>query len=404
MAIIVPSKHIFNKENPKVRDNIIDRIEVSAVKVVPNNLYEVLVFSNKETITEKSLTDYGYGNDVGTDYPSATTIRYIAQYTSCKLFYYNLDLKIPILGENKYISKIYDWKKEITETNSEPNGVQYSLIGRKKTQPFSATFTFTNGGKSGTSSNFQYQTITVGDTERITLPQIKSNGFIDSLPIGLGIKDETNISIIVTEDKENYNVSGSVLIGMEFEIATGWTAVGNLVSPDPITINGEKTIYEIDEIEFSIFGDTIGIELQENTIYIPDEDRTSKKVFSVSRNELMQTENHISNSALRSIKSAFSKTKINYETGKETAVLKCSISDYFDEIGELAISADGKVGATPDRMTFRNGDEVIPMVCGVDGKDRPLSQKNGLPKVFKVLGVKCFYDGAVWQEISLQEV
>jgi hypothetical protein len=151
-----------------------------------------------------------------------------------------------------------------------------------------------------------------------------------------------------------------------------------------------------------VYGNTIGIDLANKTVIVGN--ANGNKPFSVSENELMQTSNYYTVENNLAIENSFSKTVQHYLNGKETAVLKCSISDYFDENDELAISADGKVGAKPDRMTFQNGDEVIPMVCGVDGKDRPLSQKNGEPKVFKVLGVKCFYDGAVWQEISLQEI
>ena len=56
MAIVIPSKHIYDKDNNKIRDNKIDRIEVGAVEVVPNNEYETPVytkdidFSNIETV------------------------------------------------------------------------------------------------------------------------------------------------------------------------------------------------------------------------------------------------------------------------------------------------------------------------------------------------------------------
>jgi hypothetical protein len=61
--------------------------------------------------------------------------------------------------------------------------------------------------------------------------------------------------------------------------------------------------------------------------------------------------------------------------------------------------------STKLKMSFDIGDIVIPMVFGVDGNDRPMSlYNNGNPKKFQVLGKKMFYDGAVWQGLSLQEV
>jgi hypothetical protein len=56
-------------------------------------------------------------------------------------------------------------------------------------------------------------------------------------------------------------------------------------------------------------------------------------------------------------------------------------------------------------MVFDIGDEVIPMIYGADGKDKPMSlYADATPKVFRVCGTKIFYDGAVWQELTLQEV
>jgi hypothetical protein len=43
------------------------------------------------------------------------------------------------------------------------------------------------------------------------------------------------------------------------------------------------------------------------------------------------------------------------------------------------------------------------MVYGANGEDFPMSQKDGVPKVFMVSSVKPYYDGAVWQEIEIQE-
>lgn len=74
----------------------------------------------------------------------------------------------------------------------------------------------------------------------------------------------------------------------------------------------------------------------------------------------------------------------HYQDGKETAVIRCSVPE--------------------DLSVFEIGDEVIPMVFGADGVDRPMSRyKDGTQKVFNVVGTKFIYDGAVWQELTLQE-
>lgn len=54
---------------------------------------------------------------------------------------------------------------------------------------------------------------------------------------------------------------------------------------------------------------------------------------------------------------------------------------------------------------FAIGDIVEPYVMGAQGKDLPISKdKYGYAKSFAVVGTNIYYDGAVWQELTLQEV
>lgn len=88
-----------------------------------------------------------------------------------------------------------------------------------------------------------------------------------------------------------------------------------------------------------------------------------------------------------------------YQNGKETATILCSISDYFTTDGGVYI--DTKT----NKMSFSIGDQVVPMVYGADKVDRPMSNyADGSAKVFRVVGLRFVYDGAVWQELTLQEV
>jgi hypothetical protein len=98
----------------------------------------------------------------------------------------------------------------------------------------------------------------------------------------------------------------------------------------------------------------------------------------------------------------YSKTQYQYSNGKETAVIRCSIGDYYDESENKVISIDNST----KKMSFKENDEVIPMVYNNNGEDQPISFYSGgeEPKKFKVLGVKKYYDGAVWQELTLQEI
>lgn len=89
-----------------------------------------------------------------------------------------------------------------------------------------------------------------------------------------------------------------------------------------------------------------------------------------------------------------------WKNGKETATIRVSVNDYYDTDGNLALS----IGDDDLPMLFKNGDMVIPYVATPNG-DRPMSSKpDGTPKEFLVTGVTLISDGAIWQELQLQEV
>ncbi len=88
-----------------------------------------------------------------------------------------------------------------------------------------------------------------------------------------------------------------------------------------------------------------------------------------------------------------------WQRGKESSKMLCSISDYYNENGEKIIDIKS------EKMSFNIGENVIPMVFGENRIDRPMSKNaDGSAKVFRVCGIKFIYDGAVWQELTLQEV
>lgn len=173
-----------------------------------------------------------------------------------------------------------------------------------------------------------------------------------------------------------------------------------------------------------------------------------------------------------SLKNQFMELKNAYANGKETATIRCAIADYYENISitfglELSSNneytmyelyvADGtelKIGETLKientlfevysydeeesiywvrakyyigkdldntrhtaqrvrisankandlPMLFDLYDTVCPMVYGVDRQDHPMSLKaDGTAKEFVVIRKNIYYDGAVWQELSLIE-
>jgi hypothetical protein len=95
----------------------------------------------------------------------------------------------------------------------------------------------------------------------------------------------------------------------------------------------------------------------------------------------------------------FKKAVDMHKNGKETAEMSVSISDYYDENGDIVIST--KNGAL--KPLFDINDVVIPMVYAGNGKDVPTVANGNEAKKFVVVGSKLVYDGSVLQHLKLIE-
>jgi hypothetical protein len=212
-------------------------------------------------------------------------------------------------------------------------------------------------------------------------------GLASAYSVVYSLSHPTTIKYSLSEDEQNYIIDYDILCYLEYS-----TYSNGGTSTRPPMVGGEYAKYEAKNVEITVYGNTIGIELENTTVEVGN---GNKHPLSIGgSNELLQTNSNY-------IESNFAKTLNHYSNGKETATLLCSISDYYDEKGNKVISIDNSTG----KMCFRMYDIVEPYVCGANGQDKPLSRnKNGNPKQFQVLGVKPIYDGAVWQELTLQEV
>jgi hypothetical protein len=138
--------------------------------------------------------------------------------------------------------------------------------------------------------------------------------------------------------------------------------------------------------DIGIFGEYITFDRLKHTI------GGTKNVTDLPTNELVQSlDPYLSNKIL-----------LEFAKGKETATLRCDISDYYEhDTKEKIISINND--NLP--MCFMEHQWVVPYVRSADGTDRPMSlYKDGTAKVFEVIGSEISYDGAVFQKISIQEV
>lgn len=410
MAIVIPSKNIYQKENPKVRDNVIERVEVNAVEVVPDNEYETPVesiilqdgfFSTAENSYIIGGSALMSGSGLYQSYNNAISyVSAMAKYNRCVV-------KIPLLKNNFYINSLLLG----VDKDDKPN-IKYNVSGTIKKG--TATATIKRTGIEDTSVNIENIQKNEGIEEQ-TIFDIKSKienpieygGVISiakanaTISVSEGnLKEIENAEIITENNIEYYQLTLTILCSVD-NVKIG--ATGPYIYPANANTSyegvGTYEEYTPTKLEITIYGNTIGIDLQDKTVYINGE--TQKKVHSFDGNELMQTTNYIKDTGEPAIEKMYGDTQLAYSRGKETATIRCSISDYYEENGEKKISIDKSTG----RMSFKIGDKIIPMVYTSGGVDRAMSNyQDGSPKVFEVLGVRKYYDGAVWQELSSQEV
>lgn len=449
--IKIPTKHIYNKENQKVIDNIIERIEVEAVEVVPDNEYETPVYNKDyyeyDEVVENEKASY---EDASAFNQGASSIRNVrgACGIKYKLYYVSTpDIFIQKHQNNKFITKIYSEKNDRGKDEIKI-GLRFSQTKYKGScayQPNANFFDFNNQSleevkeeKSNVIYGFEDYTdgrdvsnevsllsvstpktvesihSIIEDNNKLT---ITSSLFVDSnfnwTPNKIElvnlegfdlIQNEFIVTDEVLDDKECYKISSNkILVSVDVSFAS--CLIENTQEFSNISSFAKavatKISQKLETLSITVYGNTIGIDLKDKTVYINGD--TAKKANRVERNELMQTSNYYLSNGVKmpSIELLYESTNTLYKKGKETATIRCSISDYFDySTNEKVISTDG----TTNKMAFSLYDKVVPMVRNGHGIDVPMSlTKAGNAKSFSVLGTKIFYDGAVWQELYLQE-
>ena len=305
MAIAIPSKNIFEKKNPKVKDNLIERIEVTATNVVPNNGYGTTVYN--ETVSsydiETRKTDNGEtkcfsSGESWSPSKKLLTVAYAsAAYIDQKVW--SNTIYIPLLQYDKYIKSVLSGEnKETGESN-----IGCSIYGRvEKYDVSSKTPWFILDENNVTQGELEYKR-TNGNDNTETIFDFPSD--VEATPQGFNLTAKAKIgdydnlktatfhketidgvdyyvgSLEVLAEVATLQFSGSST--QEFSTSEDYTAI-------PVNMVGSFEKYIPTRIEFTFMGDSIGIELNDSTEYING--KTAKKVFSVDGNELMQTSNY----------------------------------------------------------------------------------------------------------------
>jgi hypothetical protein len=339
-----------------------------------------------------------------------------------------ITLYVPILQADKKVISL-----DAERQNFENNSISWRINGKIRRGEAEGTLTLSlQTGSSGTNpyvvDNVTYRTKTANTSTNAEimkdLPDV-STSYSNRVALGNNVDTILNTSASVKylqniEYMLNTNVEKTVdyfkiniyivtgvqavtLNGAEYKKATVQEQYPNLSGSH--TITGMYAEYEPISMDVSLNGRVIEYKIDVQNKVVKDVYGRRAGIISFEENEFMQEDNYYENAygeETPAIQNFFGKTISSYINGKETATIRCSIADYYDyDTGEKVISKDNSTG----RMSFDLYDEVIPTVLGANGQENPLSTyKNGDPKVFKVLGTRKFFNGAVWQELSLQEI
>lgn len=349
MAIIIPSKNIYEITNQKVIDNEVDKIEVSAKNAVPDNHYSETVYNENveegfyDNIVNVIDTNHDlYAQVIPFDNPRmpfyACSVCANAQYYLSKTIY------IPFVIDNTHIlNGILTGVDKNGNTN-----ISYSCSGRIINGHTTSSITVImradgyrlNAGSSAYLPPLTEEGYIIETEEENTynIPTEETNNYSDSdytvnTKISIDRKDN-----VATVEAQKVTINGKEYLQIDLKdilcgiriIKTNGSGIafpdetyvpslgtGNLVGR---VTNNTYIQYIPKQVSITIYGNTIGIDLQDNTVEIG----SGQHVYSFDGNELMQTSN------TPSIDSKYNKVIKQWKNGKEVATIKCGIDEYWE--------------------------------------------------------------------------
>lgn len=450
MAIKIPSNKIYSIKNKRILNNVIDEIDINAT-----NVYSI--YKKDDVVAVQELPLSNIKNTRKTNNASKTNQDELAGRKSP---YYEIDniiigrlytisgsFSVPKKSIDKTIvnanvnstadERCYTIRyaeSEITATGKlKPKIDNLGNLNYETPNPNTATEKSPEeqGGEPSTNSWYVVSTKLGKSTEKsgvvLTAEEYNAKKVVFENTVGVGtggsaIESTAKVeysgsdvqeSFTLTENVDDYTITYKIVCGKEWFYLTNiinessyvntcyTNSSGNVTSAKTRELSGKGISIFPRSIELQLFGNSYEVKIDESAIKIGN----GNNVFKVSGNELLQNRNtYGDNSAEFAINKMFNKTKNAYANGKETITLTCLIDNYYDYDTNEKIKDITNANA----MIFDIGDEVIPMILtGNNGVnvEKPISLKAGdSPKIFKVVASKITYNGAPYQELSLQEI
>ena len=401
MAIIIPSKNIYELKNDKIIKNKVLSADLSTLSFLeatyPNNVfasYTTKVNKSDLFIEDGTYSRYDFivSNKFDKSSQNSTEVtstgNRVIPYAFCAIKAIYEDITI-IFPQNP---DPYSFNEGVATIENVK--VVGSIITKDTTQKYVETqgangLNFVEGDTTITTSN----TVENAIFEEFPLElSVNAPDAYNYISASVTIDNEENITLtdITLNKVNNYEAKIRLRIGTSVWTSSG---VARFVGSS-YTRLGTITEYRPSSYEFNIMGRTFKLERTDN----------NKTILSgaINGTPISMSENALLQKAYEGeITERVSATLEQYSKGKETATALCSISNYNDENGAEQISIERN---DERKMSFKLYDEVVPCVMNEYGADSPMSiNADGLPKSFLVLGSEMIYDGSVMQRLSLQE-
>lgn len=356
MAIVIPSKHIYEKDNDKVRDNKIDKVEIDGIRPYISVHEKAEVYSEQKEFSdggyvEKSKNNISYElieNNVVNSYTVQFTIACVQ--VVYKKYVTKCTIQIPEVISNKVISAIYTGEDENKNPNilCTANCMKYEESDVRAFQTFVINPQITNTVVKH-SGDIEYPFLVNKELPTKTVMDIpegkveythtfSSNYSSPSSTRDCTVKvdftdDGTNLvtaEMQYDKQKKEYTCDLTVLAGYEIQKLSGTLKGEERASrgedSDTMNLFGTGELYAPDSIKLSFDGDYITIDLIDKTITINGD---GSHPISFEGNELMQTTNYVMENGTSKdyLTTAYGKTMDLYKNGKETATILCDIHD-----------------------------------------------------------------------------
>jgi hypothetical protein len=311
MAILIPSSKIYNIENPKIQNNVLEEIKVGSKKINSYADYDKIVFTNEYTgstvvSTSQSplidtVVDRAY---VGTS-GSLTIYNISIAHISGQQTFANITVKFPVVRDDYYVSSI----KTGEDAYGEPN-IKVSMRGTIEKGIWKGKATAVGYDAEGNIS----ASVSTTETELESVVQNthysfnmqqkiiswEQKGTAAAAPTDATAKVELDLGNLLEVNPEYETVDGIDYINLNIKALANWMMHKGGVTTQythnsfPFTISGLKGNYEkytYDTISITIYGNTVGINLADYTLAVGNEE-TQNPFSLVEENELMQETNY----------------------------------------------------------------------------------------------------------------